>query len=320
VRSARRHQRTCRYDGCHAKRRQAVVEERNAPQQAQRQGRPPPAAPRRRELKLAELGLQLVSSLVVAALTARPSSSATNRWHLALRWPVNTPAWSAPCLPVRRVAPSELRQPPRLQSIRLWIGYAAALAYHRVAVTGSHALAGNSSPSDADVAWRWSPTPHAMARPVGLLGMVFRLPGRGAAALRVRSPFVSVSLGCAMRLLIFVPSPASGRRGCLRTRRAQLVRVGHDPAGRSRPLWMHCDIQRRLRTIDGQAADPRVLIQIRPGQAGRLAPAGSRPIPLRRPARQRGRRLRGRRGAPPRRAPSDGDLPRPDVDAHDRCK
>jgi hypothetical protein len=81
------------------------------------------------ELTLTELGLQLASSLVIAAFTARAIliGNATV-WHLALPM-VGEYVGLIGALPFLYVASRhpELRQ-PAMQCIRLWIGYAAALA------------------------------------------------------------------------------------------------------------------------------------------------------------------------------------------------
>ena len=221
------------------------------------------------ELKLAELGLQLVSSLVVAALTARAIivGNATV-WHLALPM-AGEYSGVVGALPFLYVASRhpELRQ-PAMQSIRLWIGYAAALAV-TVGVRSywSHTPWQEQLAGDAGVAWRWVADAH-MQWPVLLafLGMVFQLPGRVRSLYEYGPPFVSVRLGCAMRMLILVLAGFGAPWVFTNSTRAAWFVWGMILLAEVGALWMHCDIQRRLRTIDGQAADPRVLIQIPPGK------------------------------------------------------
>lgn len=211
------------------------------------------------ELTLTEIVLQLVAAAVVAALTARAIwvGNATV-WHLAMPMIAQYVALIA-ALPLLSIAaPHPGLRKDAVAALKLWFGFAIALA---IAV----ALRARSQETpwrdqlraDAAVAWRWIADAH-MHWPILLaaLGMLAALPGRVRNLYLYGPPFVGVGLGCAMRLVVLLlgafllPWIAGSSTRMAWFLWAMIL------SSEALALWMHWDVQTRLRKLDG-ADGPR---------------------------------------------------------------
>jgi hypothetical protein len=211
------------------------------------------------ELTAAEIVLQLLAAVAVSALTARAIwvGNATV-WHLAMPMVAQYFAMIA-ALPLFYVV---VRHPGLLKdavgSFTLWFGFAAAVAIAVALRSQQHGTPWRDQlHADAAGAWRWI-TDAEMQWPILLaaLGMLATLPARVRNLVRYGPPFVGVGLGCAMRFVVllfgcFLIPWAIGSS----TRMAWFL-WAIIFAAEVLALWMHWDIQTRLRKIDGPA-DPR---------------------------------------------------------------
>jgi hypothetical protein len=207
----------------------------------------------------AEFLLQIAATFVVAALTARAIvvGDATV-WHLLLPMAAQYVALIA-ALPIVQVV---VRHPDlnkdALAALRLWLLYAFVMAV-AVAVRSyqAHTPWQQQLRTDYHAAWNWI-VDAEMHWPilVAFLGMALSIPGRVRNLFEHGPPFVGVSLGCAMRLIIIflggiaIPwamSDPSRMAWYLWT----VILLAELLA-----LWMHWDIQRRLAKHDALYRSP----------------------------------------------------------------
>jgi hypothetical protein len=209
------------------------------------------------ELTRAELVLQLVAAAVVSAFTARAIwiGNATV-WHLTMPMIAQYFALIAALPIIYVVARHPGLRKDAVAALKLWFGLAIALA---VAVAVQARNQGvpwrDQLRADAAVAWRWIADAE-MHWPILLaaLGMLFALPGRVRNLYRYGPPFVGVGLGCAMRLVVLLlgvvllPWIAGSS-----TRIAWFLWV-MILSSEALALWMHWDIQTKLRQVDQENA------------------------------------------------------------------
>ena len=210
------------------------------------------------ELTSRDIATQIGWTLVVAATTARAlwTGNATV-WHLALPMVAQYLALIA-ALPLFYLF---VREPGLRKdswgAVRLWVGFAASLAVATLARAKSHEVDWQRQlHDDVLLAWRWI-VDAQMQWPMAAaaLNILQTLPGRIRNLQKYGPPFVGVGLGCAMRFVVlllgcFIIPMAAGSS----TRMAWFlwaVIVLSDACA----LWMHWDIQSKLRALDGGRRD-----------------------------------------------------------------
>lgn len=209
------------------------------------------------ELAPWQFAWELASLVAVAALTARAIwTGGATVWHLAMPLAAQYFAMLAALPALYAVVRHPAMRKDALQSLRLIVGFAvigAGATYFRSQQnsTGwSEQLA-----LEAYRAWRWIADAQ-MHWPLAaaMFGLVSGLPSRVRALLEHGPPFVAAGIGCAMRLLVLllglivVPIVLEGAA------RPAWVLWGLLTAADLLALWMHWDVQRRLRRWDAQQA------------------------------------------------------------------
>jgi hypothetical protein len=206
-------------------------------------------------LTVAELVLQLASIAVVSGLTARAIivGNATV-WHLALPMLAQYLALIFALPFVQLIVRNPAITKDAIGALRLWVGIAAVVGV-TVAVRAHDAQASWSEQLQRDSlhVWRWIADAE-MQWPVALafLGMLLSLPGRVRNLFEHGPPFVAVSLGCGMRLAVLFLGAAAIPWAVSNARNAAWFLWGLILLSDVLALWMHWDIQRRLRNFDAK--------------------------------------------------------------------
>lgn len=214
------------------------------------------------ELSWTQVGVQAVMILLVAGMTARAILvGGATAWHLALPM-VGEYLALLVTIPLMALFwhHSELRSGAwkSLTSLIVFAGVAAVVLWVRA--KGSEASWQDQTATDATRLWQWI-VDAQMHWPivVAAAGMALAMPGRVRNLFVHGPPFVSVNLGCAMRVLLlfvalmllpFVLENALRMVWILWT-----ILVLADVLA----LWMHWDIQRRLKKLElgeGTAKSP----------------------------------------------------------------
>jgi hypothetical protein len=212
------------------------------------------------ELTGTELILQLASTAVVAGFTARAIivGNATV-WHLALPMFAQYLALIVALPFIQIVVRHPAITKDAIGSLRLWIGIAAVVGV-TVAVRAHDANTAWAEQlrSDGTRAWRWVADAE-MHWPVALafLGMLLSLPGRVRNLFEHGPPFVAVSLGCGMRLAVLFLGAAALPWALSNPRNAVWILWALILVSDFLALWMHWDIQGRLRKYDAKHGPSR---------------------------------------------------------------
>jgi hypothetical protein len=212
------------------------------------------------ELTATELALQLASTAVVSGFTARAIvvGNATV-WHLALPMFAQYLALIIALPFIQAVVRHPAITKDAIGSLRLWIGIAAVVGV-TVAVRANDAQTAWTEQlrSDGTRIWRWIADAE-MHWPVALafLGMLVSLPGRVRSLFEHGPPFVAVSLGCGMRLGVLVLGAVALPWVLSNPRSAVWFLWGLIVVSDLLALWMHWDIQQRLRMYDAKHGPSR---------------------------------------------------------------
>jgi hypothetical protein len=216
------------------------------------------------ELSGWEIASRIVSVAAVSALTARAIviGDATV-WHLALPMVAQ---WLAIILAIPVlyvVTPHPEMRKDALKAVRLLVGIVLAVV---IAVAARSWYLGapwrELLAADVHTAWNWIANAH-MQWPILLafVGELVAMPGRVRNVFEYGPPFVSVSLGCAMRLVVlmfgvFVLPWFIGGGTNMAWFLWWLILIAEVLT-----LWMHIDLQRSLRRLSAQggkiAAPPK---------------------------------------------------------------
>jgi hypothetical protein len=209
------------------------------------------------ELTLSDVALQLASTAIVAALTARALSwGNATVWHLALPMFAQYLALMAALPPTYLVVRHPGLRKDAVGALRLWFLFALVLAItvavrsHQSQQAWQRQLAGDTS-----AVWRWIADAQMhwpmLAAAVSTLA---ELPGRVRNLFVYGPPFVGVGLGCAMRLVVILLFCAALPWAFgASTRMAWFlwfVIILSDLLA----LWMHLDIQHKLRKVERDAS------------------------------------------------------------------
>jgi hypothetical protein len=211
------------------------------------------------ELDASQIAIQVIQTIIVAGACAYAIwVGQATVWHLALPM-VGEYVVLLAVLPILYLF---LRHPAMkkdtIGALRLWAIYAIVNA---VAVAAQCRKTGNpwltQFKLNMEQAWTWI-TDHHMQWAIlfAMAGILLGLPGRIRNLYTYGPPFVPVGLGCGMRLgilflgLFLLPFIVSGTA----TTNAWIL-LGLLVLADVLTLWMHLDIQRRLRKLDGQASE-----------------------------------------------------------------
>jgi hypothetical protein len=207
------------------------------------------------ELTGTELVLQLASTAVVSILTARAIivGNATV-WHLALPMVAQYVALIVALPFIQLIVRHPAITKDAIGALRLWIGIAVIIG-GTVAVRAyeAHTPWQEQLRRDATRVWRWIADAQ-MHWPVALafLGMVLSLPGRVRNLFEHGPPFVAVSLGCGMRLAVLFLGAAAIPWALSNPRNAAWFLWALILVSEALALWMHWDIQNRLREYNAK--------------------------------------------------------------------
>jgi hypothetical protein len=207
------------------------------------------------EITAAQLVLQIAAALFVAALTARAIvvGNATV-WHLALPLVAQYMALIVALPFVQLLARHPDLNKDSLQALRLWLLLALALGIvEGVRSYQQHVAWQDLLAADVRRFWKWIVDAH-MQWPIiiAFVGMVLSIPGRVRNLFEHGPPFVGVSLGCAMQFVVLflgaftLPWALSNRANPAWFLWAVLL------LAELLALWMHWDIQTRLKKIDAE--------------------------------------------------------------------
>jgi hypothetical protein len=211
------------------------------------------------ELTVTDIVLQAGSALVVAALTARAIvvGDATV-WHLVMPMVAQYLVLIV-AIPFAQVL---VRHPglhkDAMQSLRLWVVFAIILA--GIVYSRSHELGTpwqDQLRADATRCWQWI-VDAEMHWPilVAAASIAATVPGRVHNLFLHGPPFVGVSLGCAMRFVVmmlccFLAPFVAANPGSIVWILWAIMLVAEPLA-----LWMHWDVQTRLRKYDAAHGGP----------------------------------------------------------------
>jgi hypothetical protein len=209
-------------------------------------------------LTSAQLAFQVLSIVAVAAAVARAIAVGNATvWHLVLPMVAQYLVLLMALPVIYLAAPHPGLRKDVFGALRFWAGLlaAAGVAVAIQARMQDRPWRGQLA-SDASVAWRWI-VDAQMHWPIviAFASELAAIPGRVRNLYDFGPPFMGVSLGCAMRLVVpffgcfLLPWAVGGS-----VRMAWWL-WGLILAAEFLALWMHVDIQRRLRKIDGSAIE-----------------------------------------------------------------
>ena len=203
------------------------------------------------------VALQLIVTLAVAVTSARAIIVGhATVWHLALPMVAQYLAvlFAMPWVYVLTQHP-DLRK-DSVGALRLWIGLlvAAAIAIG-VRSRLNHTSWQDQTASDSTAIWAWIVDAH-MEWPILIAGVseLFAIPGRVRNLYEYGPPFVGVSLGCAMRLVVLIVGWFCLPWAIQSAERMTWLLWGLIQLAEVLTLWMRWDLQRRLEKIDGPSA------------------------------------------------------------------
>jgi hypothetical protein len=203
-----------------------------------------------------ELVVRVVTELTVAAMLAYAIwRGNVTAWHLALPSLAQYLTLLLVLPPIYLVFRHPDLRKDVMGAVRLNLGIAALVAAATAARTW-HSQIGwtDQLASDAELAWNWI-ADAGVQWPIliAAVGAVLALPGRVRNLYKFGPPFVGVSLGCAMRLVVLLlgcfllPMAMSDSTRMVWFLWAVLL------LAEGLALGMHWDIQRRLQKVDGAA-------------------------------------------------------------------
>jgi hypothetical protein len=207
------------------------------------------------ELDASQIAIQVIQTIIVAGACAYAIwVGQATVWHLALPM-VGEYVVLLAVLPILYLfLRHEAMKKDTIGALRLWVIYAVA---NVVAVAVQSRQTGNpwltQFKLNIEQAWAWI-TDHHMHWAIlfAMVAILLGLPGRIRNLYTYGPPFVPVGLGCGMRLgvlflgFFLLPFIAAGTA----TTNAWIL-LGLLVLADVLTLWMHLDIQRRLRKLDG---------------------------------------------------------------------